>query len=134
MGDFNGHLQALDGFQDFNGDLVDFTARELNLEIAKLRSDCEGSGCDSFVAVPNTWTTGNGVMGGCAGKTGSVVASVTVEVFDAGGLVAVLVPMLSVGSTVVVVRSVDLTDVIDSSVGWSDVAGSSVGSTDVVGR
>ncbi|XP_049267414.1 uncharacterized protein LOC125756576 [Rhipicephalus sanguineus] len=42
MGDFNGHLQALDGFQDFNGDLVELTARELNLEIANLRSDCEG--------------------------------------------------------------------------------------------
>ncbi|KAH7982225.1 hypothetical protein HPB52_003503 [Rhipicephalus sanguineus] len=42
MGDFTGHLQALDGFQDFNGDLVDLTARELNLEIANLRSDCEG--------------------------------------------------------------------------------------------
>ncbi|KAH6948251.1 hypothetical protein HPB50_023301 [Hyalomma asiaticum] len=42
MGDFNGHLQALDGFQDFNGDLVDLTARDLNLEIANLRDDCEG--------------------------------------------------------------------------------------------
>ncbi|KAH6946036.1 hypothetical protein HPB50_011279 [Hyalomma asiaticum] len=33
---------ALDGFQDFNGDLVDLTARDLNLEIANLRDDCEG--------------------------------------------------------------------------------------------
>lgn len=42
MGDFNGHLQSIDGYQDFNGDLVLKLAQEFSLEIANMRVDCEG--------------------------------------------------------------------------------------------
>ncbi|KAH7932191.1 hypothetical protein HPB52_024832 [Rhipicephalus sanguineus] len=42
MGDFNGHLQALDGFQDTNGELLLTLARTLALEVLNLRPECEG--------------------------------------------------------------------------------------------
>ncbi|XP_077544715.1 uncharacterized protein LOC144157865 [Haemaphysalis longicornis] len=42
MGDFNGHLQSIDGYQDFNGDLVLKLVQEFSLEIANMRVDCEG--------------------------------------------------------------------------------------------
>ncbi|KAL3209273.1 hypothetical protein MRX96_009265 [Rhipicephalus microplus] len=42
MGDFNGHLQALDGFQDTNGELLLALARTLALDVLNLRPECEG--------------------------------------------------------------------------------------------
>ncbi|KAH9367511.1 hypothetical protein HPB48_009065 [Haemaphysalis longicornis] len=42
MGDFNGHIQAIDGFQDYNGNLMVGLTEKLSLEIANLRGDCEG--------------------------------------------------------------------------------------------
>ncbi|KAH7942051.1 hypothetical protein HPB49_020103 [Dermacentor silvarum] len=43
LGDFNGHIQELDGYTDHNGKLVLEMAQELSLEIANLRADCEGT-------------------------------------------------------------------------------------------
>ncbi|KAH9360755.1 hypothetical protein HPB48_020234 [Haemaphysalis longicornis] len=43
MGDFTGHIQAIDGFQGYNGNLTVGLAEKLCLEIANLRGDCEGS-------------------------------------------------------------------------------------------
>lgn len=42
LGDFNGHIQPLDGYQDPNGDLMLQTAQQLSLEVLNLRPDCEG--------------------------------------------------------------------------------------------
>ncbi|KAH7958582.1 hypothetical protein HPB49_003068 [Dermacentor silvarum] len=42
LGDFNGHIQPLDGFQDRNGELLLQTAQDLSLEGLNLRPDCEG--------------------------------------------------------------------------------------------
>ncbi|KAH6924587.1 hypothetical protein HPB50_019625 [Hyalomma asiaticum] len=42
MGDFNGHIQPLDGHQDVNGSLLVQLAEDLSLEVTNLRSDCEG--------------------------------------------------------------------------------------------
>ncbi|KAH7952342.1 hypothetical protein HPB52_022016 [Rhipicephalus sanguineus] len=42
LGDFNGHIQEIDGFLDFNGDLMQQCTRRHNLEVANLRPDCEG--------------------------------------------------------------------------------------------
>ncbi|KAH9377410.1 hypothetical protein HPB48_016787 [Haemaphysalis longicornis] len=42
LGDFNGHIQPLDGLQDPNGDLMLQAAQELSLEVLNLRPDCEG--------------------------------------------------------------------------------------------
>ncbi|KAH7979776.1 hypothetical protein HPB49_010969 [Dermacentor silvarum] len=42
MGDFNGHLQALDGFQDANGELLMTLAHTLALDVVNLRPDCAG--------------------------------------------------------------------------------------------
>ncbi|KAH7945155.1 hypothetical protein HPB49_007185 [Dermacentor silvarum] len=42
LGDFNGHIQPLDGFQDPNGELLLQTAQDLSLEVLNLRPDCEG--------------------------------------------------------------------------------------------
>ncbi|KAL3172581.1 hypothetical protein MRX96_043110 [Rhipicephalus microplus] len=39
MGDFNGHLQALDGFQDTNGELLLALARTLALDVLNLRPE-----------------------------------------------------------------------------------------------
>lgn len=43
LGDFNGHIQELDGYTDHNGKLLLEMAQELSLEIANLRADCEGT-------------------------------------------------------------------------------------------
>lgn len=40
IGDFNGHLQALDGFQDANVDLLMTLAHTLALDVVNLRPDC----------------------------------------------------------------------------------------------
>ncbi|KAL3190689.1 hypothetical protein MRX96_002354 [Rhipicephalus microplus] len=42
MGNLNGHLQALDGFQDTNGELLLALARTLALDVLNLRPECEG--------------------------------------------------------------------------------------------
>lgn len=42
LGDFNGHIEPIDGYQDRNGELLLCCAQELRLEIANLRTDCEG--------------------------------------------------------------------------------------------
>ncbi|KAH8036697.1 hypothetical protein HPB51_003949 [Rhipicephalus microplus] len=42
MGGFNGHLQALDDFQDTNGELLLALARTLALDVLNLRPECEG--------------------------------------------------------------------------------------------
>ncbi|XP_037502252.1 uncharacterized protein LOC119376525 [Rhipicephalus sanguineus] len=42
LGDFNGHIQEIDGFLDFNGDLMQQCTRRRNLNVANLRPDCEG--------------------------------------------------------------------------------------------
>lgn len=42
IGDFNGHIQPLDGFQDSNGELLLQTADALDLKVLNLRADCEG--------------------------------------------------------------------------------------------
>ncbi|KAH6946067.1 hypothetical protein HPB50_011429 [Hyalomma asiaticum] len=42
MGDFNGHVQSIDGFQDHNGELMLQLADTLSLEVANLRPDCIG--------------------------------------------------------------------------------------------
>lgn len=43
LGDFNGHIQELDGYTDHNGRLLLEMTQELSLEIANLRADCEGT-------------------------------------------------------------------------------------------
>ncbi|KAH7977810.1 hypothetical protein HPB49_003685 [Dermacentor silvarum] len=43
LGDFNGHIQELDGYTDHNGKLLLEMAQELSLEIANLWADCEGT-------------------------------------------------------------------------------------------
>lgn len=40
LGDFNGHLQFTDSYQDYNGDLVLEFPQEFSLEITNLRMDC----------------------------------------------------------------------------------------------
>ncbi|KAH7971694.1 hypothetical protein HPB52_002351 [Rhipicephalus sanguineus] len=42
MGDFNGHVQSTDGFQDHNGALMLQLAETFSLEVANLRPDCIG--------------------------------------------------------------------------------------------
>lgn len=42
MGDFNGHVQSIDGFQDHNGALMLQLAETFSLEVANLRPDCIG--------------------------------------------------------------------------------------------
>ncbi|KAM7298924.1 uncharacterized protein ISCGN_019491 [Ixodes scapularis] len=42
MGDFNGHLSELDGWEDSNGRRLLWLAEELQLEVLNLRSTCEG--------------------------------------------------------------------------------------------
>ncbi|KAH7955015.1 hypothetical protein HPB49_023977 [Dermacentor silvarum] len=42
MGDFNGHVQLIDGYQDRNGGLMLQLAERLSLEVANLRPDCIG--------------------------------------------------------------------------------------------
>ncbi|KAH7985355.1 hypothetical protein HPB49_026464 [Dermacentor silvarum] len=42
VGDFNGHLNELDGFTDSNGQLLLQMAEDLQLEIANLGSSCDG--------------------------------------------------------------------------------------------
>lgn len=41
MGDFNGHIQPLDRYQDANGSLMLQLAEELSLGVANLHNDCE---------------------------------------------------------------------------------------------
>ncbi|KAH7947161.1 hypothetical protein HPB52_007928 [Rhipicephalus sanguineus] len=41
VGDFNGHIQPLDGFQNPNSDLLLYTVQELSMEVLNLRPDCE---------------------------------------------------------------------------------------------
>ncbi|KAH6939744.1 hypothetical protein HPB50_021373 [Hyalomma asiaticum] len=41
LGDFNGHIQSLDGFQDRNGDLLIETAQVVLLEGLNFRPDCK---------------------------------------------------------------------------------------------
>lgn len=40
LGDFNGHLQFIDSYHDYNGDLVLKFLQEFSLEIANLCIDC----------------------------------------------------------------------------------------------
>ncbi|KAH7946585.1 hypothetical protein HPB52_001620 [Rhipicephalus sanguineus] len=42
LGDFNGHIQCIDGYQNRNGELMIRCTRELSLEVVSLRADCEG--------------------------------------------------------------------------------------------
>lgn len=43
LGDFNGHIQELDGYLDHNGGLMQALAEDLELEVVNLRADCEGT-------------------------------------------------------------------------------------------
>lgn len=42
IGDFNRHVQSIDGFQDHNGELMLHLADTFSLEVANLRPDCVG--------------------------------------------------------------------------------------------
>ncbi|KAH6948083.1 hypothetical protein HPB50_022808 [Hyalomma asiaticum] len=42
LGDVNGHIQSIDGYEDSNGSLLLETAWALSLEVLNLRPDCEG--------------------------------------------------------------------------------------------
>ncbi|KAH6945254.1 hypothetical protein HPB50_007682 [Hyalomma asiaticum] len=42
LGDFNGHIQCIDGYQDRNGELMIRCSQELSLDRVNLRANCQG--------------------------------------------------------------------------------------------
>ncbi|KAL3171420.1 hypothetical protein MRX96_013632 [Rhipicephalus microplus] len=53
LGDIKGYIQEIDGFLHFTGHLMQQCTRTHNLEIANLRSDCEG---EFTWCARNSWT------------------------------------------------------------------------------